>query len=38
MQTQDSKTTLVYVMDKSGEEEPVWLKSRSPLDQVNMYI
>jgi len=32
-QMQESKTTLVYVMDKSGTEEPVWLKSRSVLDK-----
>lgn len=27
------KTTLVYVMDKSGNEEPVWLRSRKVLDK-----
>jgi hypothetical protein len=27
-EVRDQKTTLVYVMDKSGNEEPVWLKNR----------
>jgi hypothetical protein len=27
-EVKEAKTTLVYVMDKSGNEEPVWLRNR----------